>query len=52
MLSFVKEIFQSGSCTYNENIFTDEQKIQVAATTLFIEIAKLIPTIPRMNRIK
>jgi len=40
MLSFVKEMFQSGNCSYNENIFTDEQKIQIAATTLFIEIAK------------
>jgi uncharacterized tellurite resistance protein B-like protein len=40
MLSFVKEMFQSGNCTYNEKFFTDEQKIQIAATTLFIEIAK------------
>jgi uncharacterized tellurite resistance protein B-like protein len=40
MLSFVKEMFQSGNCSYNENIFTDEKRIQIAATTLFIEIAK------------
>lgn len=40
MLSFVKEMFQSGNYTCNEKIFNDEQKIQIAATTLFIEIAK------------
>jgi len=40
MLSFVKEMFQSGNCTYNEKISNNEQKIQIAATTLFIEIAK------------
>jgi uncharacterized tellurite resistance protein B-like protein len=40
MLSFVKEMFQSGNFTYNERIFSDEQKTQIAATTLFIEIAK------------
>jgi uncharacterized tellurite resistance protein B-like protein len=39
MLSFIKEIFQSTPDDKKEN-FSEDQKIQIAASTLLIEIAK------------
>jgi uncharacterized tellurite resistance protein B-like protein len=40
MLSFIKEIFQQSNHSENEKLFNEQQKIQIAAATLFIEIAK------------
>lgn len=40
MLSFIKEIFQTDNNNKNTGHFTEEQKTQIAACTLFIEIAK------------
>ncbi len=40
MLSFIKEIFQPSSHSGSENLFNEQQRIQIAAATLFIEIAR------------
>ena len=40
MLSFIKEIFQPNESSKSSYHFTEDQKIQLAACTLFIEIAK------------
>lgn len=40
MLGFIKEIFQYNINYKNADHFNEEQKIQIAACTLFIEIAK------------
>ncbi len=39
MLSFIKEIFQPSSHSGSENLFNEQQKIQIASATLFIERA-------------